>query len=320
MEESTLQNRRDFLKKVGLGSIGIIGLSSFGVSGLNELLKEDFVKLTVLHTNDMHSRVESFPQNHKKYPGQGGMVNVGKTIQEVRGEQGEILLLDAGDIFQGTPYFNEFGGELEFKIMSKLKYDCATMGNHDFDNGLEGFNKMLPHANFPFVTANYNFEDTLLKGKTKPYKIIYKKGLKIGVFGVGVELEGLVSKTNYGNTQYLDPIENANLYANILRNEEKCNLVVCLSHLGYEYKNTKICDKDLAKQTANIDLIIGGHTHTFLEKAETFINKNGKKVLVNQAGWSALSLGRVDFVFSRKEGKLVDTEEAGLGIVNYTAF
>jgi 5'-nucleotidase len=320
MGESTLQNRRSFIKKVGLGTAGIVGLSSFGMAGLQEILKEDLIKLTVLHTNDMHSRIESFPKDHKKYPGQGGMVNVGKTIQEVRSEQGEILLLDAGDIFQGTPYFNEYGGELEFKIMSKLKYDCATMGNHDFDNGLEGFDNMLPHANFPFVTANYDFTDTILNGKTKPYQILYKKGLKIGVFGLGVELDGLVSSANYGKTQYLDPIEKANIYASLLKNEEKCNLVICLSHLGYKYKNTKVCDQDLAKQTSNIDLIIGGHTHTFLEKAETFLNKKGKKVLVNQAGWSALSLGRVDFVFSRKEGKVVDTEQAGAGIVNYTSF
>ncbi len=320
MEESTLQNRRDFIKKVGLGAAGIVGLSSFGVSGLEAILKEDFISLTVLHTNDMHSRIESFPKNHKKYPGQGGMVNVGKTIQEVRKEKGEILLLDAGDIFQGTPYFNEFGGELEFKIMSKLGYDCATMGNHDFDNGLQGFDTMLPHANFPFVTANYDFSNTQLNGKTQPYHILYKKDLKIGVFGVGVELDGLVSKSNYGETKYLDPIEKANYYAELLRKEEKCNLVICLSHLGYKYKNTKVCDQDLAKQTANIDLIIGGHTHTFLDKAETFSNKIGKKVLVNQAGWSALSLGRVDFVFSRKEGKVIDNEQAGVKIRNYTSF
>ena len=317
MGEYTLQNRRNFVKKLGLGAIGVAGLSSFGLSGLSTLLKDDLIRLTVLHTNDMHSRIESFPQDHKKYPGQGGMVNVGKLIGEVRKEKGEILLLDAGDIFQGTPYFNEFGGELEFKIMSKLGYDCATMGNHDFDNGLEGFEKMLPHANFPFVTSNYNFEDTILKGKTKPYHILNKKGIKIGIFGIGVELEGLVSKSNYKNTVYEDPIQKANHFASILKQEEKCNLVICLSHLGYTYKNSKVCDKDLAEKTSNIDLIIGGHTHTFLEKAETFSNKAGKKVLVNQAGWSALSLGRVDLVFSKKDLKIIDNEQASLLNSNY---
>jgi 5'-nucleotidase len=317
MEEFTLQNRRDFVKKLGLGSLGVIGLSSFGIP-YSSFLKDDLVSLTILHTNDMHSRIEAFPKDHSKYPGQGGMVNVAKIIADIRKVEKEILLLDAGDIFQGTPYFNEFGGELEFKLMSKLNYDCATMGNHDFDNGLNGFDKMLPFANFPFVTSNYDFSDTLLNGKTKPYQILYKKGLKIGVFGVGVELDGLVSKPNYGDTQYLNPLVRADYYADLLKNEEKCNLVVCLSHLGYSYKSTKVCDKDLAEKTSNIDLIIGGHTHTFLEKAETFYNKSGKKVLVNQAGWSALSLGRVDFVFSRKNNEIIDNEQASLNIQNYT--
>jgi len=245
---------------------------------------------------------------------------MGKMVGSVREEVGDLLLLDAGDIFQGTPYFNEFGGELEFKLMSQLRYDCATMGNHDFDNGLEGFERMLKHANFPFVTSNYDFNDTILKGKTLPHKIIEKKGLKIGVFGLGVAFEGLVSKKNYGSTQYLDPIKVANEKAAYLKNEEKCNMVICLSHLGYQYKNTKVCDKDLAQQTENINLIIGGHTHTFLQKAETYSNKSGKKVLVNQAGWSALSLGRVDFVFSKNSGEIVENEYAEVYSKNYANF
>ncbi len=321
MEEYTLQNRRRFLKNLGLGAFGVTALSSFDwASTLDALSKKDLVHLTVLHTNDMHSRIESFPADHKKYPGQGGMLAMGRMVNAVRDEVGEVLLLDAGDIFQGTPYFNEFGGELEFKMMSQLRYDCSTMGNHDFDNGLEGFDRMLKHAEFPFVTSNYDFSDTLLNGKTLPHKIIQKKGLKIGIFGVGVAFEGLVSKKNYGNTQYLDPIEVANKKAAYLKQEEKCNLVICLSHLGYQYKSTKVCDIDLAQQTEHISLIIGGHTHTFLPKAETYSNKSGKKVVVNQAGWSALSLGRVDFVFSKKTGELVENEYAEVYSKNYANF
>lgn len=321
MGEYTLENRRSFVKKLGLGAIGISALSSFDWMALEDKLsKSDLVSLTVLHSNDMHSRIESFPSDHKKYPGQGGIMAMGNMIGAVRKELGEVLLLDAGDIFQGTPYFNEFGGELEFKLMSQLRYDCATMGNHDFDNGLEGFERMLKFADFPFVTSNYDFSNTILKGKTLPHKILYKKGLKIGIFGVGVAFEGLVDKKNYGDTIHLDPIKIANEQATYLKNEEKCNLVVCLSHLGYKYKNTKVCDKDLAEQTEHINLIIGGHTHTFLEKAETYSNKSGKKVLVNQAGWSALSLGRVDFVFSKKSGELVDNEYAEVPSKNYANF
>lgn len=321
MEEFTFQNRRDFVKKLGLGALGVATLSSFDwMSFAEELTTKDLVHLTVLHTNDMHSRIESFPKDHKKYPGQGGILAMGKMVNKVREDVGEILLLDAGDIFQGTPYFNEFGGELEFKLMSQLRYDCATMGNHDFDNGLEGFERMLKYAEFPFVTSNYDFSDTILNGKTLPHKIIEKKGLKIGIFGLGVAFEGLISKKNYGESVYLDPIKIANEKASYLKNEEKCNMVICLSHLGYDYKNTKVCDKDLAQQTENINLIIGGHTHTFLTKAETYSNKSGKKVLVNQAGWSALSLGRVDFVFSKKSGEIVDNEYAEVISKNYANF
>jgi 5'-nucleotidase len=314
------QSRRGFIKSLGAGVAGASLLSSFDYEkSLNVLKKMDLIQLTILHTNDMHSRVESFPANHRKYPGQGGLLNVGAKIKQVREQEGEILLLDAGDIFQGTPYFNEFGGELEFKMMSQLRYDCATMGNHDFDNGLSGFDKMLPFANFPFVTSNYDFTDTILAGKTEQYKIVEKKGLKIGIFGVGVAFDGLVSKKNYGATKYLDPIVVANEMAQLLK-DKGCELVVCLSHLGYKYKNTKVCDIDLAKSTHNIDLIIGGHTHTFLEMAETHFNSKGEKVLINQAGWSALSLGRVDFVFSESEKQVVDDLDVRVLNKNYANF
>ncbi len=321
MEEFMSKSRRLFIKNAGLGMLGVGSLSSFGWREMNNFLsKSDLISLTILHTNDMHSRIEAFPENHRKYPGQGGIVNVGRKIAEIRKFEPELLLLDAGDIFQGTPYFNEYGGELEFKLMSFLKYDCATIGNHDFDNGLDGFNRMLKHAEFPFANANYNFKDTILEGKIKPYKIIRKKGLKIGVFGLGVQLEGLVSKENYLETKYEDPIQKANEIATLLKEEEKCNLIVCLSHLGYSYKNTKVCDKDLAQKTAHIDLIIGGHTHTFLEKAEAFKNLQGNKVLVNQVGWSAINLGRVDFVFSKKENKILQEESAMFLRKNYANF
>ncbi len=301
MEEYTMQNRRRFVKNMVLGSIGVTTLSSFdwGYPGNNK----DLIKLTVLHTNDMHSRIDSFPATDAKYPGKGGMTKISTLVDAIRKEEGEILLLDAGDIFQGTPYFNLFGGEPEFKLMSKMGYDAATMGNHDFDNGLEGFHKVLPHANFPFLCSNYNFDDTLLKGATIPHKVFVKKGIKIGVFGIGIELEGLVDPKNYGNTIYNAPIKTANEQANILKNDMECDLVICLSHLGFDYASKKISDKQLAKETNNIDLIIGGHTHTFLDKAETFFNKKGRPVLVNQAGWAALRLGRVDFYFGCKKGE-----------------
>lgn len=228
-EEYIMQNRRKFIKTLVAGVAGITTLNSFDL--LSHSLSRKSIKLTILHTNDMHSHIDPFDINDNKYPGQGGMIKIAQLVKNIRNDEGEVLLLDAGDIFQGTPYFNLFKGEVEFKLMSSMNYDASTMGNHDFDNGLEGFNNMLPNANFPFICSNYDFSNTILKGKTIPYKIIEKKGLKIGVFGVGIELDGLVDTKLYGETIYKDPIVTANEYAHMLKITHECNIVICLSHL-----------------------------------------------------------------------------------------
>lgn len=293
-------NRRTFIKSLALST----GAVMFTPDYLFAAAKDKAIqKLTILHTNDMHSHIEPFDLNDPKYPGLGGMAQRASLINSIRQQEENVLLLDAGDIFQGTPYFNMYGGELEFKLMSQMKYDASTLGNHDFDNGLEGFKNMLHHANFPFINANYDFSNTILKGITIPYKIFNKGLLKIGIFGIGVELDGLVDKKNYDETVYNDPIVVANKYASILKNEEKCDLVICLSHLGYKYDNNKVSDLTVAKETSNIDLIIGGHTHTFLDKPTKVKNKAGYKTLVTQAGWAGVKLGRVDFVFNIKSNK-----------------
>ena len=229
----------------------------------------------------------------------GGVSRRAALIESIRKENPNVLLLDAGDIFQGTPYFNYYGGELELKLMSMMNYDLATLGNHDFDNGIDGFYSQMHHANFDFVSANYNFENTILNGKVNPYKIIHKNGIKIGVFGLGIELEGLVDKKNYKESVYLNPIEIAQDMSRILKQEKKCDLVICLSHIGYQYKNDpdKICDVKLASLTKDIDLIIGGHTHTFLDKPTVLKNAEDKDVLVNQVGCYGINLGRIDFYF-----------------------
>lgn len=265
---------------------------------------ESLRKITILHTNDTHSNIETFPANHAAFPSRGGVARRHTLIQQIRREEKHVLLFDAGDIFQGTPYFNKFSGTLEMKLMSMMGYDCATMGNHDFDIGLEGFLEAKEFATFPFVCSNYDFSNTILKNKTLPYTTFLKDNLKIGVFGIGVELEGLIMKANYGDTIYHDPIEVANKWARYLRMEEECDLVICLSHLGYQYRQNKVSDKVLAASTANIDLIIGGHTHTFLEKPNYSKNSEGKLVLINQVGWAGLALGRIDFYLGdRKKHK-----------------
>ncbi len=287
--------RRNFIKNTGFITAGITlgGLTSLSFD------KDTRTKITILHTNDTHSHIDPFDANHPKYPNQGGVARRATLINSIRTENPNTLLLDAGDIFQGTPYFNFYGGELEFKLMSMLKYDAATLGNHDFDNGIDGFYKQLPHAKFDFVSANYDFKNTLLDSHVKPYKIFIKNGIKIGVFGLGVELDGLVLKQLYKETKYLDPIEITQQTTRLLKNQEQCDLIICLSHLGYNYKKNPnhISDLILASKTKDIDLIIGGHTHTFLDKPTEVINSDGKTVLVNQVGKYGIHLGRVDFYF-----------------------
>lgn len=262
--------------------------------------------ITILHTNDTHSQIEPFEAGHYRYANKGGVARRATLISNVRAENPNTLLLDAGDIFQGTPYFNYFGGEVEFKLMSMLKYDVATIGNHDFDNGVEGLFKQLPNASFDFVSANYDFSNTVLDTHVKPYKIFYKDGVKIGIFGLGIQLEGLVGKKQYKETQYLDPIEISQDMTRILKEEEACDLVICLSHLGYHYKTAeRVSDLVLAKNTKHIDLIIGGHTHTFLPKPTIVKNADDNNVLVNQVGAYGINVGRVDFYLDEVNEKSV---------------
>jgi 5'-nucleotidase len=233
-------------------------------------------------------------------------------IKKIRSEEKNVLLLDSGDIFQGTPYFNLYGGELELKLMSEMGYDASTLGNHDFDNGLDGLLKQLPHAKFPFLCANYDFSQTVMKDKTVPYKIFDKDGIKIGVFGIGIELDGLVDKKLYGKTLYLDPIEKAAEYSHLLK-EKKCDLVICLSHLGDRYENSKVSDMVLAKKSKNIDLILGAHTHRFIDKPIAMKNSDDKDVLVAQVGFAGIRLGRIDYFFEKKSKKKT-TETATIKI------
>lgn len=293
--------RRDFIKTSALGAAGL-GLVGPGLIGPAAAGAKP-VRLTILHTNDMHSRIDPFPKGSAQWADQGGMARRAALVAKIRQEQPNVLLLDAGDIWQGTPYFNFFGGELEYKLMSQMHYDAATLGNHDFDNGLGGLEKMLPHAQFPFLIANYDFAQTPLKGRFQPYKVFVKQGVRIGVFGVGIEMAGLISDKNYGATKYLDPIAVAREQEQHLRQVEKCDLVVCLSHLGYQYTTTKVDDHKLAAGAPGLDLIIGGHTHTFLDAPTVVEGPQGHRTLINQVGWSGIKLGRIDYVFDRATGR-----------------
>jgi 5'-nucleotidase len=301
--------RRLFLKNALISSASL----GLGISTLPDLVAStteaaDY-KLTILHTNDMHSRIEPFGEGTGKNQGLGGMARRAVLIEKIRQTEKNVLLLDAGDIFQGTPYFNFFGGELEYKLMSEMGYDAATMGNHEFDLGLEGFLKQQPHAKFQILVANYDFNKTILKETTKPYKIFQKGKFKIGVFGIGINLEGLVPKKLYGNTIHLNPIETAKEMVQELKSKQ-CNYIICLSHLGYKYEDEKlISDHTLATAVNGIDLIIGGHTHTLLDKPTVLKNPEGASVLVNQVGWAGICVGRIDVTLDKKMQKDVAMHE-----------
>ncbi len=300
--------RRDFIQKTAAGSafvLGGISLSSFGIP-------ENAKRITILHTNDTHSHIDPLTADDPRNPNMGGAARRATLVNAIRKENPNTLLLDAGDIFQGTPYFNYYGGELEFRVMSMMKYDLATLGNHDFDNGIDGFHKQLPHAKFDFVSANYDFKNTVLDGIVKPYKIFNVDGIKIGIFGLGIDLDGLVDKRLYKETLYIDPVDVAKDMSRTLKTEEKCDLVICLSHLGFKYREDKVSDVSLASRTKDIDLIIGGHTHTFLDKPYITKNIEGKDVIVNQVGCYGINLGQIDFYFEEgkktAEGRAINVE------------
>jgi len=279
----------------------------------------DRVELTILHTNDVHSRLEPFPADAGANAGRGGIAARASLISAVRREREHVLLLDAGDIFQGTPYFNIFGGEPEIKAMTLMGYDASIMGNHDFDSGIGNFATQLgKHASFPIDMCNYDFSGTPMENLHIPWKVIRKGPLRIGITGVGIELAGLVPDSLYGNTKYNDPIREASRCAELLKKEKKCDMVVCLSHLGDMYKDGKVSDEVLAKESEHIDLVIGGHTHRFFDVPRVYRNRAGSEVVVNQVGWGGLRLGRLDYTFIGGRGKKLE-ESQSLSIVKKQA-
>ncbi|WP_019038009.1 bifunctional metallophosphatase/5'-nucleotidase [Psychroflexus tropicus] len=291
--------RLEFIKTTGAAT----AFTAVGGIGLLSTIKpsSNAQQVTILHTNDVHSHIDPFPSNDSKYPNLGGVSRRHSYIQNVIAENPNTLVFDAGDAFQGTPYFNFYGGELEYKLMSKMGYHASTIGNHEFDNGIANIAAQLAHAKFDMLNANYDVSNTILDGMVQPHQVYEVNGFSIGVFGLGIELEGLVSKELYKETKYINPVEIAQEQSKILKEDLNCDLVICLSHLGYSYKSNRIDDLKLAKQTKNIDLIIGGHTHTFLDQPSVVENAIGDKVLVNQVGWAGINVGRIDFYFNAED-------------------
>lgn len=253
-------------------------------------------QLTILHTNDVHSHIEPFPLTDPKYAGLGGFARRKAYVDKVRAEGNDVLVLDCGDIFQGTPYFNMYGGKLEIDLMNKIGVDAATIGNHEFDNGVDALCDRMEEADFPFVNANYTFENERAKHLVQPYTIFERCGRKIGVFGLGIKIEGLINMRKAAGTQYSDPFEVSNRIADDLR-QQGCSLIIALSHLGY-VMHDQPDDVAVAANSHNIDMILGGHTHTFLPEPVAVANADGRKVWINQVGFAGINVGRIDVVFN----------------------
>ncbi len=287
-------SRREFISKSLKVSAGVWITGSAG----SLLRGNPSNTITILYTNDTHARLDPFPDNARQFAGLGGIARRANVIKKIRQNQPNVLLLDAGDVFQGTPWFDVYGGEVDLKLMSEMNYDAMAVGNHEFDHGLDGFAEAAKKADFPILAANYNVVGTPLNDFVKRFIVKEIGGYRIGIFGLGIQLDGVVDKNLYGNVQYRDPIVWANGMARSLKQYQRCDYIICLSHIGYRYNNGRISDVDLASKVEGIDLIIGGHTHTFLDHPVAVKNPSGKNTYITQMGHSGVRLGRIDLDIS----------------------
>lgn len=288
-------SRKSFLKQFLAGTAGV-AVAPHLLLARPKLNK----KLVILHTNDTHARIDPFPKNHPQYGGMGGFAKRAELVESVRAKEKNVLLLDAGDVFQGTPYFNLYGGELDYKLMSKLQYDASTLGNHEFDNGVDGWLKVRKFAEFPILNSNYKINRTDAREAVDNLLIKELSGIKVGVFGLGIDFKGLILESQHEGFRYFDPVNTARGIARNLKHYLKCDFVICLSHLGFEYPDNSrtVSDKVVAREVPDIDLIIGGHTHTFLDKPFEVFHVDGRITRVVQAGFGGIRLGRIDYNFS----------------------
>jgi len=294
------------------------GLVSFASPLLQPAAGETLI--TVLHTNDTHSQIDPLPDNDSRYPNKGGVARRATLVKGVRQENPNTLLIDAGDVFQGTPYFNFYKGEVEYKAMSLIGYDAGTIGNHDFDNGVDGLAAALKFANFDIVSTNYDFRGTPLESRLKSYAVREVSGVRIGLFGLGISPTGLITPENFKGVKYLDPVRMTRGAVKLLREQERCTLVLGMSHLGYYAtpKENEFGDTQLAAQVDGIDFIASGHTHTFMEKPVLQKTPSGKDTIIFQVGKSGIYVGRVDFTVrdgkvTASAGRLLDLRDDSLG-------
>ena len=277
----------------------IIAIALLIIISTFQLTAEKKIKLVILHTNDTHSQVEPTEKSNLKTADMGGYARRMGVIEKIRSEEKNVLLFDAGDFSQGTPYFNFFNGRVEIDALNRMQYDAGTLGNHEFDNGIDTLAVILQKARFPMISSNYEVDNTPIKNQIQPYIILKKFGLKIGIMALNVDPKSLIIESNYRGLVYRDPIEKAQELSAFLKNKKKCDLVICLSHLGSDSTSVDVNDFTVAHQTKHIDIILGGHSHSLLENVKTN-NANGKKVIISQMGKSGLYLGRIDLDLKKK--------------------
>ena len=312
-------NRRDFLtSSFALGSLIAVrrDFSSLAKGNGRSGVSSAETVLTVLHTNDTHSQIDPLPANDRN-AGKGGVARRATLVKRIRRENPNTLLLDAGDVLQGTPYFNFFKGEVEYKAMSAIGYDAGTLGNHEFDNGVESLVTALKFAKFDIVSSNYDVKGTPLEGIVKPYVVKTVAGIRVGLLGLGISPVALIEPANFKGLTFNDPVIAARDVVKTLREKENCSLVVCMSHLGYieRPRPGNVGDLQLAAQVDGIDFIAGGHTHTFMEKPVMQSQPCGKQTMIFQVGKSGIFVGRVDFTFrnakvAKAEASLIDLRNA----------
>jgi ser/thr phosphatase family protein len=257
-------------------------------------------QLLILHTNDTHSCVLPLNPNlaDTMLAGRGGFLRRAAMIDQMRKEDKDLLLLDSGDFSQGSPYYTMFKGDVETELMNIMGYDAATIGNHEFDFGLENMARIFRKAKFPIVCANYDFTGTVVEGLVKPYVIIKRKGVRIGIFGLSPKLDGLVMASTCAGVRYSDPIKTANAVADKLKNEEKCDVVICLSHLGWD--EAGLNDMEMMAKTRNIDLVLGGHSHSYFKTLNHVRNLDGKDVPNDQNGKHGIFVGQITLSLEKR--------------------